>query len=96
MIGYPTKALFVRNLEIYSQDLASYMEMKRDEIGGGAFVAFGPFCVGGRYAQSNKESESNLDIHGAKITVKGLQLVAFLSALFPYTANPSPNVKKWI
>jgi hypothetical protein len=96
MIGYPSKALFIRNLEIYSKDLASYLEMKKDEIGGGAFVGFGPFCIGGNYAQSNRESESSLDIQGSKITVKGIQLVAFLSALFPYTANPSPDVKKWI
>ncbi|WP_179228310.1 hypothetical protein [Leptolyngbya ohadii] len=96
MIGYPTKALFVRNLKIYSQDFANYMQTKQDEISGGAVFSLGPFCVGGRYAQSNRESESNLDIQGSVITVKGLQLVAFLSALFPYTANPSPSVKKWI
>jgi hypothetical protein len=41
-------------------------------------------------------SESNLDIQGASITVRGLQLVGFVSALFPYTANPSPDVKRWI
>jgi hypothetical protein len=96
MIGYPTKALFVRDLTIYSRDIARHMEMRQDDIRAGAVFGIGPFCVGGRYSQSNRESESNLDVHAASITVKGLQLVAFISALFPYTANPSDDVEKWI
>jgi hypothetical protein len=96
MIGYPTKALFVRNLTITSSEFASFMQSKQDDIRGGASIGWGPFSIGGSYAQSNKSSESNLDIHGATITIKGLQLVAFVSALFPYTANPSPDIKKWI
>lgn len=96
MIGYPTKALFIRNLTITSQSLASTLSRHQDDIKAGGIVAWGPLNLGGYYSQSNKESESNLDIHGATITVKGLQLVAFLSALFPYTANPSPDVKNWI
>jgi hypothetical protein len=96
MIGYPTKALFLRNLTITSQSLASAVSLHQDDIKAGGVVAWGPFNLGGYYSQSNKQSESNLDIQGATITVKGLQLVAFLSALFPYTANPSPDVKNWI
>lgn len=96
MIGYPTKALFIRNLTITSSSLSSYLHTKQDDIRGGGFVGWGPFNLGGTYSQSNKSSESNLDIHGATITVRGLQLVGFVSALFPYTANPSPDVKKWI
>lgn len=96
MIGYPTKALFVRNLTIYSRDFANFMRAHQDEISGGGFVGYGPFCLGGRYRQSNRNRESNLDVKAASITVNGLQLVAFLSSIFPYTANPSPDVKKWI
>ena len=96
MIGYPTKALFIRNLTITSQSLASALSKHEDDIKVGGFVGWGPFNIGGRYSQSNKSSESNLDLHRATITVRGLQLVAFLSALFPYSANPSPDVKNWI
>lgn len=96
MIGYPTKALFVKNLTIYSKDLARHMKSKQSEIGAGASFGWGPFSIGGNYAQSNKDTENNLDFDGSSIKIKGLQLVAFLSALFPYTANPSPDVKKWI
>lgn len=96
LIGYPTKALFVRNLKITSHDLARTMETKQDDIHAGASFGWGPFSVGGNYSQSSKDSESNLDINGAEINIKGIQLVAFVSALFPHTANPSPDVKKWI
>ena len=96
MIGYPTKALFIRDLTIYSRDFARFLETKQDDVRAGGFVGYGPFCVGGRYSQSNRESESNLDVQGATVTIKGLQLVGFISALFPYTANPSSDVKKWI
>lgn len=96
MIGYPTKALFIRNLSITSQSLASSLSRHQDDIKAGGVIGWGPFNLGGHYSQSNKSSESNLDIHGATITVRGLQLVAFLSALFPYSANPSPDVKNWI
>ena len=95
-VGYPTKALFVRNLRIYSSELASKMESKKSDINGGAVVGIGPFMIGGRYAQSNKESESSLEIDTAGITIRGMQLVGFVSALFPATANPNPDVANWI
>ena len=96
MIGYPTKALFIRNLTITSQSLATFMKMHEDDVHAGGSVGWGPFCLGGHYAQSNAQSQYNLDVQGATVTVRGLQLVGFLSALFPYSANPDPNVKKWI
>lgn len=96
MIGYPSKALFVRNLTIHSSSLARYMEQQQDSISAGASFGWGPFSIGGSYSQSSMESESNLHIDGSVITMKGLQLIAFISALFPYSADPSPDVKKWI
>ncbi|MEL6862780.1 MAG: hypothetical protein AAFP19_00105, partial [Bacteroidota bacterium] len=96
MIGYPTKALFVRNLKIYSSSMARYMRRKQDDIRAGASFGWGPFSIGGNYSQSNKKYESNLDIQGSTITIKGIQLIAFLSAFFPKTADPSPDVKKWV
>lgn len=96
MVGYPTKALFVRNLTIHSSSFARYMEQQQDSISAGASFGWGPFSVGGRYSQSSMESESNLHIDGSTITMKGLQLIAFLSVLFPCTADPSPDVKKWL
>ncbi len=96
LIGYPTKALFVRNLRIHSTEFASHMHSLQSEVDGGGVVGIGPFVLGGRYSQTNRSSESNLSIDTAGITVNGLQLVAFISALFPACSNPSPDVTKWI
>lgn len=96
MVGIPTKALFVRDLTIYSSDLAKYMKSKETEISGGGSFGWGPFSIGGSYAQSNKSTENNLSISGSEIRIKGIQLVAFLSSMLPYTANPSPDVTEWI
>jgi hypothetical protein len=96
MIGYPTKALFIRDLHIHSRDVADFMRSQSQTVSGGGFVGIGPFCVGGSYRKSSSQFESNLDIKEASIHVKGLQLVGFMSALFPFTANPSPDVKNWI
>lgn len=96
LVGYPTKALFVRNLTIYSKDIARFMKSQQDDIEGGGVVGIGPFVIGGKYAQSNRKTESNLEINESGITIKGIQLVAFLSAMFPATSNPNPDVEEWI
>lgn len=96
MIGFATKALFVRNLTIYSSQLATLMKSKESQVKGGAVVGIGPFCIGGTYQQSDRSSESNLQVDTASITVRGMQLVGFMSALIPKAANPNPDVKKWI
>jgi uncharacterized membrane protein YgcG len=96
MIGYPTKALFIRNLTIHSTDIVQLMHQEEDRLDAGGTLHVGPFVLGGSYQQANRSTETNYKIDDASITVNGLQLVAFLSALFPYTANPSPDIKKWI
>ncbi|MEL7376952.1 MAG: hypothetical protein AAFN65_08340 [Bacteroidota bacterium] len=95
MIGYPTKALFIKDLVIYSSEIVSYMRSQESTVSGGGFMAIGPFCIGGRYQQSNRSSERNFEYDGASIRVRGMQLVGFLSALLPECANPSRDVKKW-
>lgn len=96
LIGYPTKALFVRNLVISHSQFSSWMKSKQSDVKAGASFGWGPFSIGGRYQQSNKYRSSNISIQGESVHIRGLQLVGFLSVLFPYTANPSPDVKSWV
>ena len=95
-VGYPTKALVIRNLRIYSSELAQHVKTMEESINGGAVVGIGPFTIGARYQQANRESESNFELDTAGITVRGIQLMAFVSALFPATSNPNPDVENWI
>jgi len=96
MIGYPTKALFVKDLVIHSSEIVRQMKARESHVSGGGFIGIGPFCVGGRYQQSNKSSQRNYSYDGASIRVNGMQLVGFLSSMLPECANPHPDVKKWV
>lgn len=96
MIGYPTKALFIRNLKIRSSALAREMEVAKRSMGAGVDIGYGPFNLGGSYKQGNRSQESNLEINGAEITIKGIQLIAFVSSLLGKTANPSDEVQNWV
>ncbi|WP_293572654.1 hypothetical protein [Phaeobacter sp.] len=96
MIGYPTKALFVRNLVIHSSEVASYLRAKQSAANGGGFVGIGPFVIGGRYQQSNRSSKRNYEIDDATIRVQGMQLIGFLSHRFNKTSDPSPDIQAWI
>lgn len=96
MIGYPTKALFVKDLVIHSSEAVSFLRNQENHVNGGGFVGIGPFCIGGKYQQSNRTSERNYSFEGASIRVHGMQLVGFLSAMLPDSSNPSPDVRKWV
>lgn len=96
LIGYPTKALFVKDLKIWSRELAYEFKRRESTISGGGALGIGPFMIGGKYQQANKSTESNYEWEESGITIRGIQLVAFLSALFPTTSNPSPDVSTWV
>ncbi|MFB4269188.1 hypothetical protein [Nonomuraea sp. GTA35] len=89
-------AMFLRNLTIHSSDLASYMHTKRDDIAAGGTVGIGPFVIGGGYRQSRVSSESSYQLTETSITMRALQLVAFMSTPTPAGPNPSSDVKKWL
>jgi hypothetical protein len=96
LIGYPTKALFIRRLEIESKSLAQHVSSKSSTINGGGLVSCGIFTLGGQYQQADRSGQSNFSVSKDKITVGGIQLMALISPLFPHTANPDPKIKKWI
>jgi hypothetical protein len=96
MIGFPTKALFVRNLVIHSSEVVSFVRSKETTADGGGFIGIGPFVIGGKYQQSNRSSKRNFEYDGASIRVNGMQLMGFMSHRFNKAANPSPDVQKWI
>ncbi len=96
MVGFATKALFIRDLTIYSSAFASFMRSMQSQTEGGGMIGIGPFCIGGKYQQTNREDQSNLQIDTSSITVRGMQLVGFMSALIDKAADPNPDVTAWI
>jgi hypothetical protein len=96
MIAFPTAALFVRNLTIYSREVADHVKRHADKAQGGGFIGIGPFCIGGTYAQTNNSRETSFTYDESSVTMNGIQLVAFLSTKIPKAADPSPDIKKWV
>jgi hypothetical protein len=96
MIAYPTAALFVRDLTVYSREVAEHVKRHSDEAHGGAAIAIGPIVIGGAYSQTNNRQETAFSFTDSSVTMKGINLVAFLSTTIPKAADPSPDIKKWV
>jgi len=96
MIAYPTAALCVRDLTVHSREVADHVKRHADLATGGGAIGIGPFCIGGAYAQTNNSGESSFTFDGSSVTMKGIQLVGFLSTEIPKAADPSPEIKKWV
>ena len=91
-IGYPTQAIFVRNLVIESAEFASAFEQHSSSVGGGGSVGWGPFSISGSYSKASGGSSYNMDRQGARITVPGMQIIAFINHLIPKAPNPLPDI----
>ena len=96
MIAYPTAALFVRNLTIYSREVADHVKSHADKAIGSAAIGIGPFIIGGAYAQTNNSQETAFSFDGSSVTMNGIQMVGTLSTKIPKAADPAPDIKKWV
>jgi hypothetical protein len=96
MIGFATKALFIKDLTIYSKELAIALRAEMSNIQAGGGFSWGPFSLGGSYATSKESFESSISTDNTSITVRGMQLIGFVSSLLPKSASPSPDVSKWV
>jgi hypothetical protein len=96
MIAYPTAALWVRDLTIFSREVAEHVKRHADYVKAGGVIGIGPVCIGGTYAQTNNSGETAFSFDGSSVTMMGIQLAAILSTKIPKAADPSPEIKKWV
>jgi hypothetical protein len=102
--AYPTTAIFVRNLHMFlghSEGFSDWMtQHTSSRAGGGGFVNFGPFHIGGSYsrASSSGMTEHNRgnswDNEG--LHIDGMQVVGFKCHILPKSPNPLPDITAWI
>jgi hypothetical protein len=92
-IGYPTTALFIRNLTIRSKELASQYKAAQSSIGGGGHAGFACFALAGSYQTAEGTSSFESESSDASIKVPGLQLIGFVNHLLGKTPNPLPELK---
>lgn len=91
-IGYPTQAVFVRNLVIESEEFANAFSSYASQFSAGGSVGWGPFSINGSYSYAGGSQDYKMDRVGAKITVPGMQIIAFVNHLIPKAPNPLPDI----
>lgn len=91
-IGYPTQAIFVRNLVIESAEFAEAFSQHSQEFGASGSVGWGPFTISGGYHNASGSQDYNMHRDGARIEVPGMQIIAFINHLIPKAPDPLPEI----
>jgi hypothetical protein len=92
LIGYPTTALFARNIVIDSKDFASAYEQHSKSIKAGGSAGYGPFLISGSYSKASGGTDYSYRRSGTAIEVPGMQIIAFLVHLVGKAPNPLPDI----
>lgn len=87
-IGYPTIAVFARNIVIESKEFASAFEHEQSQVSAGGSVGWGPFSLSGSYGHGESTTAWQATRDGAKLRVPGMQLIAFVNELTGAAPNP--------
>lgn len=92
-VGYPTTALFARNIRIESAEFASAYSAYSSEVGGEASIGYGPFSLSGGYASASRDTHFHSEADSKGLTVPGMQIIGFVNHLLGKTPNPLPQLK---
>lgn len=105
MPAYPTAVYFVRNLRMnfgHTEGFEEFMQQHTSSsAGGGGFVHFGPFHIGGSYsrASSTGSSERNrqTSYNSQSVAVDGPQITGFKCKVNDVRRPaPDPSITKWV
>lgn len=92
----PTSAIFIRNLNLDFGQSSGLSEYITKSVGGGGFVSWGPFALGGQYKEGSSSSKFEYSAQGQGIAVNGMQIIGFRCHLLPKSPNPDPGIKQWV
>jgi len=91
-IGYPTTALFARNIVIESSDFVSAYQQYSNSVGGGVSVGYGPFTLSGNYHHSDSGDSFSSQSTNETLTVPGMQIIGFVNHLIGKAPNLFPGL----
>jgi hypothetical protein len=94
--AYTTTAIFVKDLVLHFGERHAEMQSEMSKAGGGGYVGWGPFHLGGSYSSTSgsRDFQRNSDSQGIKID--GMQLIGFKCHMLPKSPDPNPDVKEWV
>jgi hypothetical protein len=91
-IGFPTIALWARNVTIESKEFVSAYTAFKKEVGADASVGWGPFSLSGSYSHSAAGTNFEANAKGEKLTVNGMQCIGFINHLIGKAPDPLPGL----
>ena len=92
-VGYPTTALFARNIVVESKEFASHAKEFSKSISAGGKIGWGPFSLSGSYARSSSGRDFTSENDGKTIKVPGVQVIGFVNRLIGKAPNPLADLR---
>ena len=89
----PTGVLVARNLRLKSNFSHEDMERVEEELKVSGSIGWGPFSLGGSYAETNKSLTEHSSVSEGAIETKETQVIGFFCDALPLC--PSPNPQLW-
>lgn len=94
--AYPTAMICVKDLELSMSNSSGMHEFTKSSIGGGGFVGYGPFAIGGNYQKGKTSSQSNYHWDGQTMKVEGMQCIGYKCHILPKCPDPLPTITQWV
>jgi hypothetical protein len=92
-IGYPTQAIFVRNVTIESAEFVKKYHDVKSKVDADASIGWGPFRLSGGYGHDEHHSKTETTADGTTLTVGGMQIIGFVNHLLGKAPNPLEEFK---
>ena len=87
MLGFPTSAIFVKDVEIKSASIKQTFDEVEKKLSVGVSIGWGPFRLGGKHDSSSKETHTTFDEKTGTMKIEGMQLIGYKCFLMPKTPN---------
>lgn len=92
LVGFPTQAIFIRDVKIKSADFVSAYSKATSELTAGGSIGWGPIKLGGDYSRKSSDEKFSSTTDGDTLTVPGVQIIGFINHLFGKAPNPLPEL----
>lgn len=87
MIGFPTSAIFVKDVEIKSSSIKQTFDEVEKKLSAGGSIGWGPFRLGAKHNSSSKETHTTFDEKTGTMKIEGMQLLAYKCFRMPKTPD---------
>lgn len=102
--AYPTTLIAIKDLTFKFGKSSGFTELhsewQRNSTKAGAYLAFGPWHLGGAHSHSSatgeRRSEVHFDAQNQSMTVDGTQIIGFKCHVFPKSPDPLASITAFI